>query len=283
MTIEEVRKYQLAQLELMRLMHELCDKLNLTYYLIGGTLLGAVRHGGFIPWDPDIDIAMPREDYEKIREYFSQLDSDRYLYQHYSTEKNHLFPHALVRIKDSYVELAESQTRFKPSCEGIYLDIFPLDTPPVEKKLQEKQMRRIKFLKEVIYFKSERIFAGNSAVVKLGKRIVSRILFPFSFEFLNRKMDECMRRYNDSNSGYLVSMASHYSYKKQLMPKDVYGTPIKMPFEGDFFFAPEKTENYLNRIYGDYMRLPSEEDQQAMLNFVKKVEYTLEEKPHDGE
>ena len=92
MTIEEVRKYQLAQLELMRLMHELCDKLNLTYYLIGGTLLGAVRHGGFIPWDPDIDIAMPREDYEKIREYFSQLDSDRYLYQHYSTEKNHLFP-----------------------------------------------------------------------------------------------------------------------------------------------------------------------------------------------
>ena len=92
MTFEEIRKYQLAQLELIDVVNNLCSELNLTYYIIGGTLLGAVRHKGFIPWDPDIDIAMPRDDYEKLRQYFAENKSDRYFYQHYSTEKNHLFP-----------------------------------------------------------------------------------------------------------------------------------------------------------------------------------------------
>ena len=77
MTYEETREYQLAQLELVKMVDELCSKLKLTYYIIGGTLLGAVRHGGFIPWDPDIDIAMPREDYEKMREYLRRKE-DQY-------------------------------------------------------------------------------------------------------------------------------------------------------------------------------------------------------------
>ena len=277
MTSEEIRKYQLAQLELMKMVDELCSKLNLTYYMIGGTLLGAVRHGGFIPWDPDIDIAMPREDYEKMREYWANNPSDRYFYQHYSTERNHYSPHALIRIKNSHVELGTQEIGFKPAYDGIYLDIFPLDNPPESKRLQEKQMKRIKRIRNIIYLKSGCVYKENNFIVRLIKRTISVLLTPVSFRRQNMRLDMAMQEYNSSASEYLVSMASHYSYWKQLMPKTVYGTPKRINFEGLLLAAPAETENYLTRLYGDYMKLPSEEHRLAMLSYIKRVEYSEEE------
>ena len=277
MTSEEIRKYQFAQLELMKMVDELCSKLNLTYYIIGGTLLGAVRHGGFIPWDPDIDIAMPREDYEKMREYWASNPSDRYFYQHYSTEKNHCSPHAMIKIKNSHVVIGNHETRFNPAYDGIYLDIFPLDNPPENKKLQEKQMRKIKRIRNIIYLKSGCVYKENNLIIRLIKRAISVLLTPVSFRHENKKLDVVMQEYNNPASEYLVSMASRYSYWKQLMPKTVYGTPIRINFEGLLLAAPAETEDYLTRLYGDYMKLPSEEHRAAMLSYVKKVEYSEEE------
>lgn len=275
MTMDEVRDYQVAQLELMKMVDKLCTEQRLTYYMIGGTLLGAVRHKGFIPWDPDIDIAMPREDYEKLREYFACNKSDRYFYQHYSTEKNHSKSHALIRIKNSHVVL-KTKMRLKPSCDGIYLDIFPLDYAPCDRKLQEKQMNGIKRLKKLNYYKAAWFYRYNSAFKKLGKYAVSVLLSPISFLFINKKVDAIMRKYNDQDSAYLVSMASHYSYWKQLMPKEIYGEPQRILFEGLSLCAPAMVEEYLTRIYGDYMKLPPEEERMAVLNFLEKVEYAQE-------
>ena len=277
MTYEETREYQLAQLELVKMVDELCSKLKLTYYIIGGTLLGAVRHGGFIPWDPDIDIAMPREDYEKMREYWLNNPSERYFYQHYSTEKNHISPHALIKIKNSHVVFGKANTRVKPSYDGIYLDIFPLDNPPEDKKLQEKQMKRIKSIRSLIYYKSGHICSRNNTIVKIIKHLISIFLSPISFRYLNKKMDRIMQEYNNPSSEYLVSMASHYSYWKQLMPKSMYGSPIRIDFEGIALSAPAKTDEYLTRLFGDYMELPPESHRTAMLDLIEKVEYSQEE------
>ncbi|MBQ3231032.1 MAG: LicD family protein [Clostridia bacterium] len=278
MNWDEIRDYQLAQLELIKMMDKLCAELGLTYYIIAGTLLGAVRHDGFIPWDPDIDIAMPRKDYEKIREYFANNKSERYFYDHYSTEKYHIQPHALVRIKGSHVVFKSSKPRYMPTYDGIYLDIFPLDNAPKEKKLQEKQMKKIKRLKKIVYIKNARVYKNNNLLMKLSKRFVSLLLTPFSFEYLNKKMDKVMQKYNDPSAETLVSMASHYSYWKQLMPKSVYGTPKRIKFEGIELSAPAETIDYLTRLYGDYMKLPPEEHRNAMLNIFERVEYSAEEK-----
>lgn len=277
MTYEETREYQLAQLELVKMVDELCSKLKLTYYIIGGTLLGAVRHGGFIPWDPDIDIAMPREDYEKMREYWLNNPSERYFYQHYSTEKNHISPHALIKIKNSHVEFGTTKTRVKPSYDGIYLDIFPLDNPPEDKKLQEKQMKKIKNLKTIVYYKSAPVYPTNNKIVKFLKLFISILLTPISFKYLNAKLDKAMQEYNSPTSKHLVSMASHYSYWKQLMPKTIYGTPVRINFEGIPLCAPAATDDYLTRLYGDYMQLPPEEHRAEMLSYIKNVEYSEEE------
>ena len=277
MTFDEIREYQLAQLELMKMMDELCSKLNVTYYIIGGTLLGAVRHGGFIPWDPDIDIAMPRKDYEIVRDYFSKHESDRYFYQHYSTEKNHLSPHALIRIKDSHVLFNSVSTRFMPRYDGIYLDIFPLDYAPESERLQKKQMQKIKRIKKIITLKAGYIYPSNNAITVICKRCISLLLSPVSFVFLNRKMDESMQKYNGRSSKFLVSMASHYSYWKQLMPKEIYGVPNRMDFEGMSLLAPAKTHDYLTRIYRDYMELPPEDQRNRILDVFKRIEYVSED------
>lgn len=279
MTFDEIREYQLAQLELIKMMDELCSKLNLTYYIIGGTLLGAVRHDGFIPWDPDIDIAMPRKDYEAVRDYFAKNESERYFYQHYSTEKNHLSPHALIRIKDSHVIFKSTSTRFNPRYDGIYLDIFPLDYAPLSNKLQKKQMKKIKRIKEIITLKAGYVYTCNNMLTIIGKRCISLLLSPVSFAFLNRKMDETMQMYNDRSAEHLVSMASHYSYWKQLMPKEIYGAPNRINFEGLSLSAPAKIHDYLTRIYGNYMELPPENQRNTILDVFERVEYVSE----DGE
>ncbi len=277
MTIDELRKYQLAQLELMTTVDSLCSELNLTYYIIGGTLLGAVRHGGFIPWDPDIDIAMPRQDYEKLREYFSHNESDRYFYQHYSTEKNHLQGHALIKIKDSHVIFKNKRTRFNPRYDGIYLDIFPLDNAPLDKKLQKKQMKKLKVIKKLIRLKTAKIFRSNKGLIILAKYMISVLLSPLSFTYLNKKQDYIMQQYNGANQKYLVSMASHYSYWKQLMPSEIYGEPTRIKFEGLSLCAPAQISEYLTRIYGDYMTLPPEDKRWIYLDVFKKIEYASKE------
>ena len=277
MTKDEIRQYQLAQLELMAMVDELCSDLSLTYYIIGGTLLGAIRHKGFIPWDPDIDIAMPRKDYEKLREYFASNKSDRYFYQHHSTEKNHFSGHALIKIKDSHVFFKSKGSRFKPVYDGIYLDIFPLDNAPLDKKLQEKQMKKIKGIKRLIEIKSAKVFENNKAPLILGKYAVSLLLTPLTFTYLNKLRDKMMRKYDGKCNKYLVSMASHYSYWKQLMPSEVYGEPHRIQFENLSLCAPAQSEEYLTRIYGDFMKLPPEDKCWEQLNFLEKVEYSLKE------
>ncbi len=276
MNMEEWREYQVAQLELLDITDEICKTKNLKYYLIGGTLLGAIRHGGFIPWDADIDIAMPREDYEAFLKYWRENPSERYFYQHYTTEKNHLSPHAILKIKNTRVVMNERISKYKPKHEGIYMDIFPLDNPSELPKKQKKQAEKIKKIKRIIELKSGYEYSSTSALKKFAKKLLQIILLPVSFVYLNRKMDDCMKKYSSTNDKYLVSMASHYSYWKQLMPAEVYGTPTTVLFEGRHLNAPARTDEYLTRIYKDYMKMPSEDNLYSILDLIEKVDYSID-------
>ncbi len=275
MNMDELREYQLAQLELLDITDEICKKMNLTYYLIGGTLLGAVRHKGFIPWDADIDIAMPREDYEAFLRYWTENPSSRYFYQHFSTEKNHLTPHAILKIKNTKVVMCERVSKYKPEHEGIYMDVFPLDNPPELAEQQQKQAKKIKRIQRIIELKAGYEYASTSTLQKCAKKLLQVFLLPFSFVFLNRQMDNCMKKYSSPDGKFLVSMASHYSYWKQLMPKDIYGEPTKVSFENKLYNAPAEVNEYLTRIYKDYMKLPTDDNLYAILDFIVRVDYSV--------
>lgn len=276
MNKKELREYQIAQLELLDITDEICKTNNLTYYLIGGTLLGAVRHNGFIPWDADMDIAMPREDYEKFLRYWMENPSERYFYQHFLTEKNHLSPHAILKIKNTKVVMNGMVSKYSSKHEGIYMDVFPLDNPPKLPKQQKKQAKRIREIKRIVEFKAGYEYCSTSVSKKIAKKLLQIMLFPVSFTYLNKKMDNCMKEYSSPDGEYLVSMASHYSYWKQLMPKEVYGNPIQVSFENKLYNAPAKVDEYLTRIYKDYMKIPSDDNLYSILDFITKVDYNVQ-------
>lgn len=235
----ELRQVQLMQLELMSQIHNVCNAERIKYYLLAGSLLGAVRHGGFIPWDDDIDIGMPRKDYEKFKEVFSKhFDDKRYFLQYSKTDKS--FVPALMRlcIRGTIVDI-EYERRLN-NCKNTYIDIFPLDNVPKDESLQIKQAKELKCFRRVIRWKEYCIYNENNILHKIIKPIVSFVLKVLPLSYLQNKRDKVMTRYSDSESDCWCSMASKYSYKKQTIDKNIYGQPTLIKFEDKEFFGPEK-------------------------------------------
>lgn len=272
MDISEFRKLQSVQTEIMDEVHRICCKNNITYYIIGGTALGAVRHGGFIPWDVDIDIAMPRKDYENFKKACEKDLSERFVYRDYKNTKKFNHPHALVCIKNTSFALKYAKYNPNEKDLGIYLDVFPLDKAPEDMTLREQQISELQRIRKLWFLK--RAFRYNNDIKNtVIKKLVSAMMFWTDLDKLNAAYDRESQKYENTDSGLLCSMSSQYKYSKQCMPASVYGTPQLIKFEGREYYAPEKLDDYLTRIYGDYMKLPPEEERQANLSLVSKVSF----------
>lgn len=271
---EQLRVFQQEQLKILEEIHALCTKHHLTYYIICGTALGAVRHGGFIPWDPDIDIAMPREDYDRfVNHDWKQLDP-KYRCVSMADYKNYVSPHAVVYLKNSKL------TKHKPDYfreelrpVGIYLDVMPLDVAPMDVADQEQQAKAISRIKSFRKIKLYSLGQSNSHKRRLLRCLLRLIMWPVSMRYFNQKLEKEITRYrNDKTSALWCSMTSHYSYKKQCMPKAMYGTPTLIKFEGIEVYGPEQMTDYLTQIYGDYMKIPPLSERMKSANHFDSVE-----------
>ena len=263
MTPEKFRALQLVQAEIMDDIHRICVKNNLKYYMIGGTALGAVRHKGFIPWDVDIDIAMPRESYEKfIKLADTELQSNLECHT-YKTDKVFYSPHIIVTLKNSSIILRgvdPNITRW-----GIYVDILPLDQVPADKEEKKKHERMLNFIKQLKFYKDIGIYDYNSWAIKFLKRTIKALLSCVSYYTLNSLQQKIAMRYNSlPDTGEICSTLSHYKYEKLCMAKSIFGTPKLYSFEGREYYGPENMESYLRNIFGDYMKLPPKELQEEM-------------------
>lgn len=272
MTHEDMKRISAIQLKIMDEVHRLCMENNITYYMIGGTLLGAVRHGGYIPWDVDIDIAMPREDYEVFEKICKTLLSENYDYVNYKTFRNYIRPHALVTHTGSRIHPKYDCVNPKLMDLGIYIDIFPLDNAPEDGGLQKKHAESLLRLRK---FKDRRLMYcySYSRLRRYIHYMVAALLSWISVERINEYQQKLMQKYREEQTGYLCSMGSRYKYEKQCMPREIYGQPVLLDFEGRQYYAPAQYEEYLRRLYGDYMRLPSVEEQQANLELYTSVEF----------
>jgi|LSQX01.1.fsa_nt_gb lipopolysaccharide cholinephosphotransferase len=268
MDIVQLKKLQDCQATIMDDIHKICEENNIEYYIIGGTALGAVRHKGFIPWDIDIDIAMHRTHYKKFKDVCSTSLPSKYSYTDHTVYDDYYPPHALIVLKNSVLIKKIDYLNPRLRSYGVFIDIFPLDNVPKEKKSQIKQAKDINRIRKLKWYRTALIYPEHSTMKKYAKKLVRIILLPLSMKRMNVKMEKIMQKYNnDENSTNWCSMASQYSYEKQSMPKEVYGTPTLMEFSGRMFYAPEKVSDYLTRIYGDYMKLPSEEERQKSMDY----------------
>ena len=249
-------RLQQAETETLDKVVEICEKNNLRYYLIGGTLLGAVRHKGFIPWDDDIDIVMPREDYDRFREIFEQQSNDAYYMQTPQNEPKYPEDIYKFRKKGTVYESLRAR-RFKLKCTGIWVDIFPLDDVPKQRSVVQTIYGFIihSLIKPIL---NAYDFGIKNRSIKGSVLYLFSRLLPFSFYVWLR--DRLAKHYNNGECDYYVNYSSQYGYRKQTMPKDAFEPPEYLEFNNRIYRSPGKWDLVLKRIYGDdYMTLPPPE------------------------
>lgn len=243
-------------LEILKSVADICEKNNLRYSLALGTLIGAVRHQGYIPWDDDIDIAMPREDYDKLINYFKENANNLapLKLEHYTVQRD--FPYVHARIKDVRYPIISSWLK-KPVEKSLFIDIFPLDYTNNPLADEEKRMS---FAVAGVYFGGiKNDLKVNFSIQKFIKLIV---IYPFAKLFHNQFLsyrDNYFKKADKDKCKYMGSIAWPVYRGKEVFEKEVFSSTIKVPFEKYEFEIFENYDIILKQIYGDYMKFPPEE------------------------
>lgn len=264
---ETLRRVQLTQLEIAKEIKRVCEKNGIEYWLDSGTLLGAVRHKGFIPWDDDLDIGMKREDYEKFKKVAINDLSSKYYFQDWLTDKNYGLPFAKVRKKNTlYIENKGQNS--KAAC-GIYVDIFPYDNYGNDSIHQGKPIKIIKLL---IQNKAKiQVWRENEGINY--KKFFQHLPFVIASKFCNRsklisKHDKLATMYNNETCEYLFIQGIS-NYGKWTIPVSAFDEMIDMEFEDTVFKVPKGYDLYLTHGYGDYMQLPPEDKRENRHQIIK--------------
>ena len=258
LTKEEIKN---IQLKILNIVANYCDKENLTYFLGYGTLLGAVRHQGYIPWDDDIDILMPRPDYEKFIRDFCIMED--YKVYSYSIDSEYPYTFAKVSYEKSLL-IEKTDLGFKKL--GVNIDIFPLDGLPSSEKIRKKIFRTIKIRENILDIKKISINKNRSKYKNMILRIGKSILYPISYKKIIENINIDASKYNYYDCDFIGNIVSSYGYD-EIMPKEIFEDKIKLKFEGDEFYAPIGYDKYLVNIYDNYMEMPPLENRVTHHNF----------------
>lgn len=254
--MRELKAFEIKKIEIDILteIDRFCTEKGLSYFLAYGTLLGAVRHGGFIPWDDDIDIVMPRKDYECLCGIFRS--SDYALID--SNTKGYPYPFAKIFCKNTIIkEPITSRSLF-----GVYVDIFPLDGVP--KKKTKKFLGKVYFYKRIIKHKYSRM-ENENVLKRCFHRVYKLLCLPLTYKWLSNRMNSLCKRVPFDDSGFVGNHVWGYEYKNFDLEWFSAFTPIS--FEGKKYRAPIGTKEFLEKNYGDYMSLPPVEQRKSIHGF----------------
>ena len=259
MSEQSVRMVQDKILETMKFIDKLCRENGIVYYIMGGTALGAVRHGGFIPWDDDLDIFMTPDQYKKFKTVFENSNSEQFILQEWRTDKKYL-EYAKIRMNGTtFIE--DNFKERKDMHHGIYVDIMILHKVPENKFIQKIVYYESKFV--TLYGLSQRNWKPKSksqeVVLKSLKfmpcKLMARIAYSHIYRYDNRK--------DNYKYCYWITPAK---FRNGLFDKTFFEKPIDIPFEDTNLLGSEKIKEYLEYRYGDYMKLPSEEQRKAAVH-----------------
>lgn len=238
-----------CELDILKYVDRICKENNIRYYLSYGTLIGAIRHKGFIPWDDDIDIAMPRNDYDKFLSLFENIPTTA-RYQCQIPLKNGYF-YEFAKVHDTSTKVIESGV---DSIEGgLWVDVFPLDGLKREDKLSHNMLR---VLNRCRVASVHRKFPHKTkGILVVFEYIFWRICRLVGYRPFLKKSMALSKKYKYEECDY-VGYASAYPGTNKYMKKEWFGVPIEVEFEGCKFKAPKRYHEYLSTQYGDYMQLP---------------------------
>lgn len=250
---DEIRK---IEFEILSKTAKICDENKLRYYLGYGTLLGAVRHQGFIPWDDDIDILMPRPDYLRLIEIIDQGSFANMQMFSLQNEKDYLYPFA--KLVDNRTLLYQEYNETLEVELGVNIDIFPLDGLPDNYYMSFLLLKALIFLKFVWTMCNQKFppFA-TTWYKKLGKISLALLFKPINYKQVLRIIDRLSAKYDFDSSNYIGCLVFGVGPNERIRRKSIEGAE-KLAFEGEQFFVPSDYDTYLSNVYGDYMQLPPE-------------------------
>lgn len=252
--MDNLRELQIKELEILKEFIEICNKLKLKYFLDAGTLLGCIRHGGFIPWDDDIDVSMPREDYEIFLEKGQEMLPKKYFIQTNTTDKEYTMNFAKVR--DSETTFIESTAKNLKINHGVFIDIFPYDKYDSRKKVRNYINRLLYNLYEM---KTLKFYNLNSK----AKNIVAKIIGGrISVCKLVTKKDKIALKYNNDDSINSLKCYCYGTAFNIIVDKEIFSNGEIKKFEDIEVIVPKEYDKYLKIIYGNYMELPPEEERE---------------------
>ncbi len=249
---KDLKKLQKTLVEMLDEVVRICDKHKLDYFLGGGTCLGAVRHKGFIPWDDDIDVIIPRDDYEKFLEIAKdELDSNYFLDYYKTNDENH-FGFAKIRKNNTTFQLD-----YQYKCHnGFFLDIFPMDYNDNKDSLSLKfDVSLARCLLDTLKYKDHNL----PKIRNMRRPFISILFISFSNKRIHSIIEKLYQKHNNGkriNGGVYSGM---YYYKKDIYPLDKVFPYSIVEFEGKRYHAFHDVDYYLKGLYGNYMELPKED------------------------
>ncbi|MBQ5333270.1 MAG: LicD family protein [Oscillospiraceae bacterium] len=274
--MSELTEIQKNSLELLKEFAEVCDKNNLTYYIIGGTLLGAVRHKGFIPWDDDVDVAVPRKDYNYIIQNADKLFRPPYRFAHHSncSEEDIVRDMMGKLCNDNILVHCENNNKCVTKIRGI--DIFPVDGTP-----DNGLLRRIHFFKLMCYRMIFKFTFSDNLEINNGnhRSFAEKILIVFAKstnigKIINRnkaldKLESTLQKYSLENSSKMAGTFLGAYKLREFTDRRFFEGRKKYKFEDGEFYGTDDYDGYLKCIYGDYMKLPPEKDRVGKHKIIK--------------
>lgn len=278
-----LRKVQLLQLEMAKEVKRICKVLGINYFLDSGTLLGAVRHKGFIPWDDDLDIGMLRSDYDRFVKEAPALLDKKYFLQTWHSDSNFALPFAKVRLNGTaYIEEA---AQFSLAHNGIYVDVFPYDVYPqyTQKSLKFRTDRLVHVAYKTCLLKKSgyKILSRQEGnIYKRTLRLMKYCLVKVVSSIVKREMlikayEKLCISHNQEETDYYYEQAGASAYGDWLIPKKCFDSYVMLPFEDDAFQCPKSYDLYLKSVYGNYMELPPE-DKRANRHGIIRVTFPEE-------
>src|SRR5699024_6691307 len=259
----ELEKLKKVGLDILKEFIRVCDLLDLKYYLAYGTLIGAVRHEGYIPWDDDVDVYMPRPDYEIFMKEAKKYLKDNYFVQNNDTDPEYLLRFA--KLRDSNTTFIEEEYKKYTINYGIFIDIFPLDgyvkgkdfllDMRIKQKAFEESDNEVKFKNSLSTF-------NMKVIQKIGPILNKKI----NLEKTMNSYEDRAKKFSYKDSDYVAEMVG--SIYIVPMKKDVFGEGKLMKFEDIYARVPDDYDTCLKLLYGDYMKLPPKEQREPHHNFV---------------
>lgn len=254
--MKELQLNEIKEIELSILRHfdAFCREHNIKYFLFNGTLLGAVKYQGFIPWDDDIDVVVPRKDYDRLMEIYPKDGNFKLL--SYERDENSVFPFAKLYDISTVIK---NQTRLKDYVYGVHMDIFPLDILGDDSALAVKTAEKGKWLARKLSFSVSYYNKGRSFLRTCLKALYTTCASIRGYKTYKQKFVRQMERMPKYAEGKLVGcILWSIRGKKEIFPAKIFADTVELDFEGESYPAPAGYDAYLRQLYGDYKQDPPE-------------------------